>query len=95
MFDSNSIFDEWQRQASDAAQWVNETSAVDKAKNSASDFYARLKEDPKARTLAAGAGGLLLAGLVASRGGRNLIGGVAKTGAIAALGALAYNTGFR
>ncbi|MEZ5920465.1 MAG: DUF533 domain-containing protein [Parvularculaceae bacterium] len=90
MFDARKIFDELQRQAADAAQKIEDSGAIDKAEKAASDLRTRLDEDPKTRTLAAGAGGLLLLGLLGSRGGRNLIGGVAKTGAVAALGALAY-----
>jgi len=33
-----------------------------------------------------------MAGLLGTKGGRKIIGGVAKTGAVAALGALAYRT---
>lgn len=67
-------------------------SAMEQGKDMAEDVRARLETDPKARLAAAGAGGLLLAGLLGTKGGRNILGGVAKTGAVAALGALAYRT---
>lgn len=66
--------------------------AIEQGKDIAGDVRERLETDPKARLAAAGAGGLLLAGLLGTRGGRKIIGGVAKTGAVAALGALAYRT---
>jgi len=66
--------------------------AVDQGQEVAQDMRERLEADPKARLAAAGAGGLLLAGLLGTKGGRKIVGGVAKTGAVAALGALAYRT---
>ena len=66
--------------------------AMEKSKDLADQARERLETDPKARLAAAGAGGLLLAGLLGTKGGRKVIGGVAKTGAVAALGALAYRT---
>lgn len=66
--------------------------AMERGSEIAGDMRERLDNDPKARLAAAGAGGLLLAGLLGTEGGRNILGGVAKTGAVAALGALAYRT---
>jgi uncharacterized membrane protein YebE (DUF533 family) len=66
--------------------------AMEQGKDVVANVRERLDADPKARLAAAGAGGLLLAGLLGTRGGRNILGGVAKTGAVAALGALAYRT---
>jgi len=92
MLDARKILAELQHQAERAAREIEASGAVDKAKKAAGDLRERLKTDPQARTVAAGAGGLLLLGMLGSRGGRRLIGDVAQTGAIAALGALAYKT---
>lgn len=90
MLDARKILDDLQAEARRAARDIEASGAVDKAKRAAEDIRERLKTDPKARTLAAGAGGLLLLGLIGSRGGRRLVGDIAQTGVVAALGALAY-----
>ncbi|MFZ5618032.1 MAG: DUF533 domain-containing protein [Pseudomonadota bacterium] len=90
MLDARKILADLQEQARLAAREIEASGAVDKAKRAADEVRERLKTDPRARTVAAGAGGLLLLGLIGSRGGRRLIGDVAQTGAVAALGALAY-----
>ena len=92
MFDARKILADLQHQAELAAQKLDESGAVDKAKDVAGDVRERLKTDPQARAIAAGAGGLLLLGMLGSRGGRRLVGDIAQTGAVAALGALAYKT---
>jgi len=92
MLDARKILADLQHQAERAAQEIEASGAVDKAKKAANDLRERLKTDPQARTVAAGAGGLLLLGMLGSRGGRRFIGDVAQTGAVAALGALAYKT---
>lgn len=88
--DINRIFASLEREAREMAREVEASGAIDRAKKAAGDFHSKLGRDPQTRNIAAGAGGLLLLGLLGSRGGRNMIGGVAKTGAVAALGALAY-----
>lgn len=90
MLDAHKILADLQHQAQRAARELESSGAVDKARKAASDVRERLRTDPQARTVAAGAGGLLLLGMLGSRGGRRLIGGIAQTGAVAALGALAY-----
>lgn len=92
MLDARRILADLQHHAERAARDIEATGAVDKAKSVASEVRERLKTDPQARTVAAGAGGLLLLGLLGSKGGRRLIGDIAQTGAVAALGALAYKT---
>lgn len=92
MLDARKILADLQHHAERAAREIEASGAVDKAKKVAGDVRERLKTDPQARTVAAGAGGLLLLGMLGSRGGRRLIGDVAQTGAVAALGALAYKT---
>lgn len=92
MLDARKILADLQHQAELAFEDVKSSGAIDKAKKAADDVRERLKNDPKARTVAAGAGGLLILGMLGSRGGRRLIGDIAQTGAVAALGALAYKT---
>lgn len=92
MFDARKILADLQQQAELAARDIGESGAIDKAKKAAGDLRERLKTDPQARAIAAGAGGLLLLGMLGSKGGRGMIGDIAKTGAVAALGALAYKT---
>ncbi|MEQ8178599.1 MAG: DUF533 domain-containing protein [Amphiplicatus sp.] len=90
MIDARQIFADLQQQAETIARDLNVDQGLADARTAAGKVRERLETDPQARTVAAGAGGLLLLGLLGSRGGRNLIGGIAKTGAVAALGALAY-----
>lgn len=90
MLDAGKILDELQRQAGEFAREARLDDRLGDARAAASDLRQRLETDPKARTLAAGAGGLLLLGLIGSKGGRRMIGDVAKLGLTAGLGALAY-----
>ncbi len=90
MLDARKILADLQEQAEIAMRDLQSSGAIDKAKKVADDVRERLKTDPKARTVAVGAGGLLLLGMLGSRGGRGFIGDIAQTGAVAALGALAY-----
>lgn len=90
MIDFEKMLADLKAEAAKVAEQVDLDAKIEKGKEAASDVRERLETDPKARMAAAGAGGLLLAGLLGTRGGRGLVGGVAKTGAVAALGALAY-----
>lgn len=92
MLDARKILADLQHQAELAMQDIESSGAIDRAKNAGADLRERLKTDPKARAIAAGAGGLLALGMLGSKGGRRLIGDIAQTGAVAALGALAYKT---
>ncbi|MEO1406470.1 MAG: DUF533 domain-containing protein, partial [Pseudomonadota bacterium] len=92
MFDFEKVLADLQEEAAKVADAVELERRIDEGKAKAEDIKERLETDPQARMAAAGAGGLLLAGLLGTQGGRRLIGGVAKTGAVAALGALAYRT---
>ena len=100
MIDFQTILASLQAEASKVAEQVAEAVELDRrvaegtaaAEELAVDVKQRLETDPAARLAAAGAGGLLLAGLLGTSGGRKIIGGVAKTGIVAALGALAYRT---
>lgn len=92
MIDFQKILTDLQSEAAKVAEAVELDERLEQGKELAGKAKEKLETDPKARLAAAGAGGLLLAGLLGTRGGRKLVGGVAKTGAIAALGALAYRT---
>lgn len=92
MIDFDKILADLKTEAEKVAEAVELERRLDEGKEAAGKVRERLETDPKARLMAAGTGGLLLAGLLGTRGGRKLIGGVAKTGAVAALGALAYRT---
>ena len=90
MIDAEKILRDLKRQAEEITRDFDVDAKVDEAKEAAGKVRERLETDPQARTAAAGAGGLLLLGLLGTKGGRNLVGNIAKTGAVAALGALAY-----
>lgn len=92
MLDARRILADLQHQAELAARQIGDSGALDKAKKAAGELRDRLKTDPQAQAVAAGAGGLLLLGMLGSKGGRRLMGNIAQTGAVAALGALAYKT---
>ena len=92
MVDAAKIFSDLEAQAREVLENFDVEAKVDDARAAADRVRERLETDPQARTAAAGAGGLLLLGLLGTRGGRSFLGGVAKTGAVAALGALAYKT---
>ncbi len=92
MIDFEKILSDLQTEAGKIAEAVELEQRLEQGKELAGDVKARLETDPKARMAAAGAGGLLLAALLGSKGGRKMVGGVAKTGAVAALGAIAYRT---
>jgi len=89
MFDFDAILKSIQDQAGKVADAVDVDTRVEEAKSVAKDVRERLETDPKAQAVALG-GGAVLALLLASRGGRSVLGNVAKTGAVAGLGALAY-----
>lgn len=90
MFDARTILDTLSREARAAAAEFDLDQKADQAKAAAQKVRERIETDPQARNAAIGVGGLLLAGLLGTSGGRRLTGDIAKTGAVAALGALAY-----
>lgn len=92
MLDFEKILSDLKVEAEKVAEAVELERRVEEGKEAAGKVRERLETDPQARLAAAGVGGLLLAGLLGTKGGRNIIGGVAKTGAVGALGALAYRT---
>lgn len=87
--DVTAILKDLQVRAETAAKEFDLDSKVASAKETAQKVRERLETDERARNLTIG-GGVLLTALMATRGGRRLMGTVAKTGAAAALGALAY-----
>jgi len=90
MINAAQILEDLQRQARAAIDEFDMDEKANQAKDIAGKIRERLDTDPNARNAAAGASGLLLLGMLGTRGGRRLIGNVAKTGAAAALGAFAY-----
>lgn len=83
------LLEDLQLRAGAALEDLDVDASLDQAKDTAYKVRERLQSDERARNLTIG-GGVLLAGLLATKGGRRLVGNVAKTGAVAALGALAY-----
>ncbi|MEL7488433.1 MAG: DUF533 domain-containing protein [Pseudomonadota bacterium] len=90
--DAAAILADLQKRAQDVLADFDVDAKVEDAKAAANRVRERLETDPQARAAATGAGGLLLLGLLGTKGGRGFLGGLAKTGAVAALGALAYKT---
>ena len=88
--DAKEVLASLKEQAAVAAREFDLDQKIDDARAAVDKVRERIDSDPKARNAAIGAGGVLLAGLLGTRGGRRLVGTVAKTGAVAALGALAY-----
>ncbi len=90
MIDARKILEELQTQATTLARDFDVETKLDDAKRAAASAREKIETDEGARNAAVAAGGLLLAGLLGTKGGRRMIGGVAKTGLVAGLGALAY-----
>ncbi|MEO0467338.1 MAG: DUF533 domain-containing protein [Pseudomonadota bacterium] len=89
MVDVTQILKDLQLRAETAAEEFDVDTHVESAKDVALKVKERLETDETARNLTIG-GGVLLAGMLASRGGRRMLGTVAKTGLVAAMGAAAY-----
>lgn len=91
MIDFEKMLAELKAEAVKVADEIDLDDKLEQGKRAAGEMRDKIETDPKAKMAAMGAGGLLLAGLLGTGGGRKLVGGVAKTGAVAALGALAYH----
>lgn len=78
-----------QARAGEIAGDIDVDKHVEDARTAAKKVKEKIETDPNARNAALGGGALLML-LMASKGGRKLVGNVAQTGAVAALGALAY-----
>jgi uncharacterized membrane protein YebE (DUF533 family) len=88
--DFEKIIADLQKQAKTAAKEFELEKKVQKGKDLSRDALEKLKTDRPTQVATAGAGGLLLAALLGTRGGRKFLGSAAKTGAVAGLGILAY-----
>lgn len=87
--DFEQILKDLQKQAKQTARDLDIEEKMQRGKDLGTDAIEKIKTDRDAQ-IAAGAGGLLLAALLGTKGGRRFIGGAAKTGAVAGLGILAY-----
>ncbi|MEL6359820.1 MAG: DUF533 domain-containing protein [Pseudomonadota bacterium] len=90
MIDAKTILDDLKEQARTASEELNLEDAINDVSSAAEKVKDRIESDPNAKAAAVGVGGFLLAGLLGTQNGRNFVGSLAKTGAVAALGALAY-----
>jgi uncharacterized membrane protein YebE (DUF533 family) len=89
--DFQQILLDLQKQAKQAAREYDLDGKLKKGKDLGEAALERLKTDRNTQIAAAGAGALITAMLLDTRGGRRFLGGTAKTGAVAGLGALAYH----
>lgn len=83
------IFEDLKQRAEKAVKDFDIDKTVEQGKDLGEDALERLKTDRNAQ-IAAGAGGVLVAAMLGTKGGRRFLGGAAKAGAVAGLGALAY-----
>lgn len=88
--DFKALIADLQRQARKTAKDLELEKAMQRGKDLSKDALEKLKTDRDTQIAATGAGAVLLAAMLGTRGGRRFLGGVAKTGAVAGLGALAY-----
>ncbi len=88
--DFEKIFADLQKQAKTAAKNFELEKKMQKGKDLSKDALEKLKTDRPTQIATAGAGGLILAALLGTKGGRKFLGSTVKTGAVAGLGVLAY-----
>lgn len=84
------VFKDLKVEAKRVAKDVQLDKHIATGKDLSQDAIETLKTDRNAQIAATGGSALLMAVLLGTRGGRRFLGGAAKTGAVAALGALAY-----
>ncbi|MFN3912549.1 DUF533 domain-containing protein [Hyphomonas sp.] len=89
--DFQQILLDLQKQAKQAAKDHDLEGKMRKGKDLGEAALEKLKTDRNTQIAAAGAGALIAAMMLGTKGGRRFIGGTAKTGAVAGLGALAYH----
>ena len=89
--DFQQILLDLQKQAKQAAKEHDLAGKMKKGRDLGEAALEKLKTDRNTQIAAAGAGALITAMLLGTKGGRRFIGGTAKTGAVAGLGALAYH----
>lgn len=87
--DFRKIFEDVAARAQKAVDEFDLDKTVEQGKDLGEDALEKLKTDRNTQ-IAAGAGGVLLAALLGTRGGRKFVGNTVKVGAVAGLGALAY-----
>lgn len=88
--DFQQILLDLQKQAKQAAREYDLEGKMQKGKDIGEAALEKLKTDRNTQIAAAGGGALIAAMLLGTKGGRKFIGGTAKAGAVAGLGALAY-----
>lgn len=89
--DFQQILLDLQKQAKQAAKEHDLEGKIAKGKDLGEKALEKLKTDRNTQIAAAGAGALIAAMLLGTKGGRKVVGGTVKTGAVAGLGALAYH----
>lgn len=88
--DFQQILIDLQKQAKQAAKEHDLAGKMKKGKDLGEAALEKLKTDRNTQIAAAGAGALVTALLLGTKGGRRFIGGTAKTGAVFGLGVLAH-----
>lgn len=88
--DFQKIIADLQKQAKLAAREHDLEGKMQKGRDLGEAAIEKLKTDRNTQIAAAGGGALLAALLLGTKGGRRMVGGTAKVGAVAGLGALAY-----
>ncbi|MEX1249656.1 MAG: DUF533 domain-containing protein [Hyphomonas sp.] len=89
--DFQQILIDLQKQAKTAAKEHDLAGKMKKGRDLGEAALEKLKTDRNTQVATAGAGALIAAMLLGTKGGRRFIGATAKTGAVAGLGALAYH----
>lgn len=89
--DFQQILIDLQKQAKRAAKEHDLEGKMKKGRDLGEAALQKLKTDRQTQVAAAGAGALIAAMMLGTKGGRRLLGGTVKTGAVAGLGALAYH----
>ncbi len=89
--DFQKILSDVQKQAKQAAKQLDLDGKMQKGRELGEAALEKLKTDRTTQIATAGAGALITAMLLGSRGGRRFLGSTAKIGAVAGLGAIAYH----
>jgi uncharacterized membrane protein YebE (DUF533 family) len=93
--DFQQILLDLQKQAKQASRDFDLEAKMQQGKDLGKAALEKLKTDRNTQIATAGAGALIAAMLLSSKGGRRFVGGTAKAGAVAGLGALAYRAWMR
>lgn len=92
--DFRKLLDDLSQKATQAAKDFQLDERIEQGKDYGAEVIEKIKTDRSAQ-IKAGGGALLLAMLLGTRGGRNIVRTSAKVGAVAGLGALAYRAWLR